>query len=56
MVISKDNLSNGLIDDLELIFQLIIDQGTYKLKCISKTGLNIGARCIDLFNYKECAV
>ena len=54
MVISKDNMSNGLIEDLELIFQLVIDVGTYKLKCISKKGLNIVSRCVELFDYKDC--
>ena len=40
IIITKDYKTNGLMEDLELVVQLIIDQSTFKLKIISRKGLN----------------
>jgi len=48
IILTPDTKTNGLLEDLELIIQLIIDQSTLKLKIMSKKGLSIAHSCVDL--------
>jgi hypothetical protein len=53
MIITKDNKSNGLMEDLELVIQLIIDQSTLKLKAISKSGITLSHTLVNLVDFNK---
>ena len=53
MIITKEIKTNGLIEDLEIVVQLIIDQASLKLKIISKKGISVVRQVVDLFNKGE---
>lgn len=48
MVFTPDNHTNGLLEDMELIIQLVIDECTLKMKVGTKKGLNAATRVFDL--------
>ena len=53
MIITKETKTNGLMEDLELVIQLIIDQSTLKLKAISKSGMNLSQSLINLVDFNK---
>lgn len=52
-MVSPDYLNNGFLEDIELVIQLVMDQGNMKLKMICKKGANVAKEVLDVLKFKE---
>ena len=53
IIITKEIKTNGLIEDLEIVVQLVIDQSTLKLKTLSKKGIKVISQVVELHSFAE---